>query len=76
MLAFLAALRRGRGLATQLPGLVIALSVAEFFYKFSSFTLECVAFLATWLAVDVIVHALWPAAPAARRHAGDAPGGA
>jgi hypothetical protein len=29
-----------------------ALVVAEFFYKFHSFTLECLAFLATWTALD------------------------
>lgn len=27
---------------------VIAFLIAEFFYKFHSFTLECLAFLATW----------------------------
>ena len=69
MLAFLVGLRRGRGLAAQLPPLVAALGVAELLYKFSSFTLECLAFLATWLAADVIVHAVWPSgeSPEARR---------
>ena len=72
MLAFLVALRRGKGLAAQVPGLVIALGLAELFYKFSSFTLECAAFLATWLAVDLVVHALSPTLerPEARRLAG------
>jgi hypothetical protein len=32
-----------------------ALIVSELFYKFHSFTLECIAFLATWLAFDVVV---------------------
>ena len=31
--------------------LVIALVIAEIFYQFHSFTLECVAFLATWYAL-------------------------
>ena len=41
-------------LIDQLPPLVAALLVAEFFYKFHSFTLECVAFLATWFVIDWI----------------------
>lgn len=46
------------GLATndifrrQLPIFLIALLVAEFFYKFHSFALECGAFLLTWYALD------------------------
>jgi hypothetical protein len=28
--------------------------IAELFYKFHSFTLECVAFLATWFALSAI----------------------
>lgn len=39
----------------QAPTLVIAWIVAELFYKFHSFTLECAAFLATWFILDVIV---------------------
>ena len=31
---------------------VIAFLVAEFFYKFHSFTLECAAFLVTWYALS------------------------
>lgn len=78
MLAFLVGLRRGQGVATQLPPLVVALGAAELFYKFSSFTLECLAFLATWLAADVLVHALWPAAGKSleARLLGDTPKGA
>ncbi|TXL73696.1 hypothetical protein FHP25_20010 [Vineibacter terrae] len=41
--------------AIQLPSLVGALVVAEVFYKFHSFTLECVAFLVTWAALDFII---------------------
>lgn len=29
--------------------------IAEVFYKFHSFTLECLAFLATWYAIDFAV---------------------
>jgi hypothetical protein len=28
--------------------------VAEYFYKFGSFTLECLAFLATWFVFDAV----------------------
>jgi hypothetical protein len=37
----------------QLPALGISLFIAEWFYKFHSFTLECLAFLATWYVVDL-----------------------
>ena len=39
-------------LARQAPALVISLIVAEMFYKFGSFTLECLGFLATWFVLD------------------------
>jgi hypothetical protein len=42
-------------LTKQLPGLVISLIIAETFYKFGSFTLECVAFLGTWFLIDLII---------------------
>ncbi|MDZ4699892.1 MAG: hypothetical protein SH809_09325 [Rhodothermales bacterium] len=51
----------------ELPSLSLALIVAEFLYKFHSFTLECVAFLATWYVfsavvsrVDKLIVASWP----------------
>ena len=36
----------------QVPALGLSLVIAELFYKFHSFTLETVAFLATWFVVD------------------------
>mgnify|MGYP001427311368 CR=1 FL=1 len=39
----------------QLPALVAALLVAETFYKFHSFTLKCLAFLATWFVMDAAI---------------------
>lgn len=36
----------------QAPALFAAFIIAEFFYKFHSFTWECLAFLATWTAFD------------------------
>jgi len=43
-----------RLLAEQLPALGGAFVVAEQFYKFHSFALECLAFLCTWYVFDVI----------------------
>lgn len=45
-------------LLEQLPVLAVSLVLAEMFYKFHSFTLECLAFLATWFAADVCAVAL------------------
>jgi hypothetical protein len=42
-------------LAVQGPALLVSFVIAEMFYKFHSFTLECLAFLATWFVVDAIV---------------------
>lgn len=36
----------------EAPSLTSALIIAELFYKFHSFALECVAFLATWSAIS------------------------
>ena len=44
-----------RLLMEQVPALLTALIVAEVFYKFHSFTLECLAFLATWYVVDAAI---------------------
>jgi hypothetical protein len=41
-------------LLQQLPTLSLSLVIAEVFYKFHSFTLECLAFLATWYAIDLL----------------------
>ena len=41
-----------RVLLEQVPCLGASLFIAELFYKFHSFTLECIAFLGTWYAVD------------------------
>jgi hypothetical protein len=47
-----------------LPPLAVALLLAELFYKWHSFTLECIGFLATWFAVD------WLWSKVTRRNAG------
>lgn len=41
-------------LREQLPILAICFVVAELFYKFHSFTLECLAFLVTWTVLDAL----------------------
>ena len=41
-------------LTKQLPTFGIAFVVAEIFYKFHSFTLECIAFLVTWFVLDAV----------------------
>ncbi len=45
-------------LAEQAMVIGISLVIAELFYKFHSFTLECVAFLATWYVLDRGAHLL------------------
>ena len=44
-----------RLLLEQAPALGLSFAIAEIFYKFHSFTLECLAFLATWYATDVAI---------------------
>ena len=39
----------------QVPALTFAWIIAELFFKFHSFTLECAAFLATWFMLDALV---------------------
>lgn len=67
MLEFLRVLRSQGDLLVRLPGLPLAFLIAEMFYKFRSFTLECLAFLVTWLVIDVLIAALarWLRAPRA-----------
>ena len=42
-------------LLEQLPTLAVSFVIAEIFYKFHSFTLECIAFLATWYILDLVI---------------------
>lgn len=51
---------RGARLAAQeLPAGTCALVVAEIFYRFHSFTLECLAFLATWYVFSWVLSRVW-----------------
>ena len=47
----------------QLPIMAASTVIAELFYKFHSFTLELIAFLATWYLLDLAVGRLRPRAP-------------
>jgi len=47
-LGFQAAMKR------EFAPLFIAFMIAEFFYKFKSFALECVAFLITWAVLSFV----------------------
>lgn len=38
----------------QLPVFLVSFFVAVLFYKFGSFAIECIAFLATWAVLDLI----------------------
>ena len=42
----------------QVPAVALAWIIAELFYKFHSFTLECAAFLATWFVLDAVIQRL------------------
>ncbi len=45
----------GRLLGEQVPALALSFVIAELFYKFHSFTLETLAFLATWGLIDAVI---------------------
>jgi hypothetical protein len=51
-------LNRQQLFARQLPCAGLALVLAELFYKFHSFSLECMAFLATWYVLDALADSL------------------
>ena len=42
-------------LLEQVPAIGASFVIAERFYKFHSFTLECIAFLATWFVADGLI---------------------
>ena len=48
-----------RLLLEQAPALVLSLGIAEMMYKFHSFLLESLAFLATWFIIDLIIQAVF-----------------
>ncbi|ESA34720.1 hypothetical protein N836_14980 [Leptolyngbya sp. Heron Island J] len=42
-------------LSEQVPAITVSLLIAELFYKFHSFSLECLAFLVTWYFADILI---------------------
>jgi hypothetical protein len=42
----------------QVPAMGGAWLIAEIFYKFHSFTMECAAFLVTWAVFDRVIRTL------------------
>ncbi|MBB4304122.1 hypothetical protein GGD81_003178 [Rhodobium orientis] len=48
-----------QALFNQAPVLIASLAIAEMFYKFHSFLLESLAFLATWFVLDLVVSVLF-----------------
>ena len=42
-------------LSIEGPSLGVSLVISELFYKFHSFTLECIAFLGTWFALSYLL---------------------
>jgi hypothetical protein len=52
MYSFFKALPTRQLLSEQLPAFCGSLAIAEIFYKFHSFLLETLAFLATWYLLD------------------------
>ena len=47
-------------LRQQLPAFSVSFLIAEFFYKFHSFALECAAFLVTWYVLDAVLQWVLP----------------
>lgn len=41
-------------LSVEAPSLFLSILVAEMFYKFHSFTVECLAFMATWFVFSYL----------------------
>jgi hypothetical protein len=55
----------------QLPAFAIAFTIAEMFYKFHSFSLETLAFLVTWAAIDATIQGIRRAVAGTERAAID-----
>jgi hypothetical protein len=54
MYALLTQLRSRTAVATEAVCFSAAMITAEFFFKFHSFSLECVAFLALWFCLGAV----------------------
>jgi hypothetical protein len=49
-----------RHLSREVPACAVAVVIAEVFYKFHSFSLECLAFLPTWFVLSWLAHRALP----------------
>lgn len=49
-------------LRSELPSFCFSMLIAEAFYEFGSFILECGAFLVTWFAISCCLHYIVTAA--------------
>jgi hypothetical protein len=58
MYELLRSLSSRRLVLEQVPAATLSLAVAEVFFKFHSFLLECLAFLVTWFVIDAAGHLL------------------
>jgi hypothetical protein len=58
MFSLLSSISTGELFKRQLPVFMGSFVIAEVFFKFHSFTLECGAFLATWYALDAMLHVM------------------
>ena len=71
MYALVQRLNKSELFLAQLPSAAAALIIAELFYKFGSFTLECLGFLATWWLIDAAQHHIRRAVAGARKDQSD-----
>jgi len=60
-------------LTREIIPLAVSFLVAEMFYKFHSFTLECIAFLLTWAALSCAQDLLFHRAAGRPAYDGDMP---
>ena len=58
MFRLLSSISAGELFKRQVPVFLVAFLMAELFYKFHSFALECAAFLVTWYVLDGALHLL------------------
>ena len=58
MIDLVHALKGHNAYGRRLLGFLPSFLIAEFFYKFHSFSLECAAFLVTWFVLDSVIDAV------------------
>jgi hypothetical protein len=58
MIDLIRAFRTDGRFVRRLFGFVPSLVIAEIFYRLHTFTIECLAFLLTWLVLDVLIESV------------------